>query len=342
MITENVSLKPFNTLKFDAKARYFTEIKTLSDLNSALSFCAAQELPFWCIGGGSNIVITGDLNGLVLHIALRGIEVLDEGDSSLVIASAGEQWDELVVYCLEQALYGLENLSLIPGSVGAAPIQNIGAYGAEVGEYIEWVEIWDIESQSLRKLLAKECFFSYRDSIFKGRLKNKAIITRVAFRLQKSFQVKLTYDALSDALQAGSGIIDAQRVRDEVCRMRRSKLPDPSITPNVGSFFKNPMINELEYQRLIQQYPQAPVHNQAAGIKKVAAAWLIEQSGWKGRDIGQVGVHSRQALVLVNRGEGSGVNLLRLAREIQRSVKDRFEINLEIEPQIFPSEFIAS
>ena len=340
MIAQNISLKSYNTLNIDAKTRYFAEICEVSDLLEALAFCRQKGIPFWILGGGSNIVLADDIDGLVLHMALRGIELCDHReDSCLLIASAGEVWDELVEYSLHHQLYGLENLSLIPGSVGAAPIQNIGAYGVEVSDYIEWVEVWDVEDESLYKMSAEDCQFGYRESLFKGKLKGRVVVTRVAFRLRKNFQANLGYEALSRAFATYDLEITPETVRQTVCDIRRSKLPDPAELPNAGSFFKNPVVDSSLLQVLEKEYGEIPLYlvdHPDGGRVKVPAGWLIEKAGWKGRNVGSVGVHEKQALVLVNRGGGSGDELLGLAEDIRQSVQNMFNISLETEPQILP------
>jgi UDP-N-acetylmuramate dehydrogenase len=337
LIAQQVSLKPYNTLGIDVCAEYFMAIRDVSQLEFALDFSRRKQCDCRVIGGGSNIVLRGHISGLVVHMQMRGIgiEPVDE-QSSLLIASAGENWDQLVQFSLEKGLYGLENLSLIPGSVGAAPVQNIGAYGVEISELVEWVEVWNCETLRLEKIHNKDCMFAYRDSVFKHKLKSRVVITRVALRLSHQFKPCLAYAALQEVFNKHAGALSANSVREQVIALRSSKLPDPRTLANVGSFFKNPVITREHYQQLLRSYPAMPAYALDNEEFKLPAAWLIDSAGWKGKSQGDVGVHDQQALVLVNKGQASGEDVLQFAEQIQVSVHGKFAVVLDIEPEIIP------
>lgn len=354
---EHVDLREWHTFHLPVKARYALEVHRPRQLLTAVAAAAEADLPVLILGGGSNVLFTDDYPGLVARIAMLGVhpEPKKDGDV-LVTAMAGENWHELVAFCLEQGWYGLENLALIPGSVGAAPVQNIGAYGVEVGERIESVTYMDLQDGELKSLSADECRFAYRDSIFKQELRGRAVIISCTLRLSTKPAINISYPALRQAL-GGDGVTPRQ-VFDTVCAIRQSKLPDPAELGNAGSFFRNPIISNAQYQTLKQQWPDMPAFALAAkpdgksGAKpddivgdnvKVPAAWLIEKAGWKGLRRGQIGVHDRQALVLVHdyhhvdaveegaRHDNPGQALLALARDIARSVAEQFDVSLEPE-----------
>ncbi|HEX7412241.1 MAG TPA: UDP-N-acetylmuramate dehydrogenase, partial [Bacteroidales bacterium] len=292
--------------------------------------------PLLLLGGGSNILFTKDVDGLVVKINITGREILFQDEEiALVRVAAGETWDEFVAWSLEQGFNGLENLSLIPGNIGSSPIQNIGAYGIEVKDCVEEVEVMYLADGRLKLLSHAECRFAYRDSIFKHELKGKVAILSVTFRLNKSEKLNLAYGAISRELE----VMDitaptSSDVREAVCQIRKSKLPDPAILGNAGSFFKNPTASFEIYNNLVLKFPSLPSYPQANGSYKLAAGWLIEQCGWKGFRVGDAGVHAAQALVLVNYGTATGKELLALATEIQQSVLAKFGIKLEMEVNI--------
>ena len=335
-VTENVSLKAFNTLAVEAEAEWFAELRDLSQLPELVDFARQNRLPLTVLGGGSNVVLPGTIPGLVIRMATTGISVVTEGDDVLLTVAAGENWHQLVCWSLQQGYFGLENLALIPGSVGAAPVQNIGAYGVELASRLYSVTGLDLETGTYRTLFHAECQFGYRDSLFKRELKGKFIITSVVLRLSLKPEVCVDYPALKAMLeQQGFGHPTPQQVADAVIAVRRSKLPDPQQLPNAGSFFKNPIVSSTQYRALVNEFPELIGYSQSNGQYKLAAGWLVEQAGWKGRSFGEVAVHDRQALVLVNPGSGSGAHILQLAAAIQNDVQQQFGVSLEIEPVIY-------
>jgi len=345
-VLEYMPLQGLNTLALAATARYYYRLSESVDLPQILDFAEARELPVLVLGGGSNMVLAEDYPGLVIHIALRGISAqtgLGEGAEGeaisaatvLVTAASGENWHQLVMHCLQCGYYGLENLALIPGTVGAAPVQNIGAYGVELNEVFASVKGWDRQQRRWRTLGPQDCAFGYRDSIFKGALKEHFIITEVSFRLHSEAVVNSGYRALDQQLLAqGIDRPSPQQLADAVIALRQSKLPNPAELANAGSFFKNPVISQAQLRLLLAQYPEVVYYPAPAGGVKLAAAWLIEQAGWKGRALGPVAMHHLQALVLVNRGGASGAQVLALAQAVQQQVWQRFAVTLEIEPDI--------
>lgn len=337
-IQSDVSLQTKNTLALPARAERFVEVTSVAQLQQAVALAAQQGWSLMILGGGSNVVLAANLPGLVVHIAIAGIELqANDGGKVRVRVGAGENWHQLVQATLERGWYGLENLSLIPGTVGAAPIQNIGAYGVELSDYLIAVELVDLASGEQRTLEREACEFGYRDSVFKGRLKDRVAITAVTLELNTTANLKLDYPALTRALgQYRTAEITPKIVSDTVCAIRRSKLPDPEAIPNAGSFFKNPVVSSRVAQQLRKQYADLVVFPAAEGYLKLAAGWLIEQAGWKGRVIGNVGVHQQQALVLVNTGGATGPELLALASQIRQSVSEQFGIDLDLEPRVLP------
>lgn len=333
-------LQSLNTLALPCRAQYFAEAGSTEDLRALLAWSKQHELPVRVLGGGSNVVLPARLSGLVVRNGLPGIEKLaDPGASCTIRVGAGANWHETVLHCLAAGWHGLENLSLIPGSVGAAPIQNIGAYGVELERCLLEVEVLDVDSGDLRCLSREECRFGYRDSVFKGPLRGRVIITAVTFSLSSHFQPELGYAELAGYLET-KGIEEptAQQVSDAVIAIRSAKLPDPAEIGNAGSFFKNPIIGAEQYAQLHAQEPGLVAHQLPGGSWKLAAGWLIQQCGWRGRRIGPVGTYKNQALVLVHDGTGSVAQLLALADEIRGAVRDRFGVNLEIEPQVWSEE----
>lgn len=328
------SLQGFNTLALPASADYLCTASSVDELRQALAFARQRKLPITVLGGGSNIIFAGDVTGLVIRIAISGIEkVGGEGDSVLVRVGAGENWHQLVLYALQQHWYGLENLSLIPGCAGAAPIQNIGAYGVELAQRFVSLEAMALDSGDIITLDRAACRFGYRDSVFKHELKGQVIITAITLALSTAANPHLDYPELRDALAA----IDQptpQQVSATICALRQRKLPDPAERPNVGSFFKNPVIPVAQAQQLKDKHPDLPLYPVSDQQTKLPAAWLIDRAGWKGVRRGTVGVHDRQALVLVHFGGGSGADLLQLAADIAADVARRFNVQLELEPAV--------
>jgi UDP-N-acetylmuramate dehydrogenase len=331
-IQEHVSLRPYNTFGFSHYARYFTSIGDTDSLQAAFSWAHARNLHTLVLGGGSNILLRGDFHGLVIHIAIKGIGVWKEDDSYVwVKCGAGEIWHQVVLHCIAQGWGGLENLSLIPGTVGAAPMQNIGAYGVEIKDVFDHLEAFEIATGELRTFDGPTCKFGYRESIFKHEAKGKYIISSVTFRLTKHPEFNTTYGALQETLEKMNvHTLNLKAVSDAVIHIRQSKLPDPAQLGNAGSFFKNPVVSTRQFEELKNTYPDLPSYPQANGVK-VPAGWLIEACGWKGKRMGAVGVHHQQALVLVNYGEGTGEEVEALARSIQESVKEKFGIDLQPE-----------
>ena len=329
-IEENVSLKPYNTFGLEATARYFVEVTDLEALKSVLKnpFTGNKKKLF--LGGGSNILLLNDYEGLVIKIALKGKEIVAETeDSAIVKAGAGEVWHELVLFCIDRNLGGIENMSLIPGTVGAAPMQNIGAYGAEVKDTFYQLEALNLETLQVETFEGEQCAFGYRESFFKHEGKGKYVILNVSFKLSRHPEINVSYGAIRQTL-AEMGV-DSPTIRDvsnAVIRIRRSKLPDPAEIGNSGSFFKNPEIPREEYLKVREKYPDMPGYEISEDRIKVPAGWLIEQAGWKGKRFGEVGVHDKQALVLVNFGSGKGAEIAELATRIQASVSEKFGISI--------------
>ncbi|MFM0230450.1 UDP-N-acetylmuramate dehydrogenase [Paraburkholderia sediminicola] len=329
-------LKAHNTFNFDVRAQFACRIEHEAQLMAAVRDPRTVGLPRLVLGGGSNVVLTGDFAGLVLLVALQGRRVVREDDAAWYVeAAAGEPWHDFVAWTLSQGLSGLENLALIPGTVGAAPIQNIGAYGLEMCERFAALRAVELETGAVVELDADACRFGYRDSFFKREGRDRFVITSVTFRLPKSWQPRAGYADLAREL-AASGYADtppsAQAIFDAVVAVRRAKLPDPLQLGNAGSFFKNPVVEATQFEALKVKEPEVVSYLQPDGRVKLAAGWLIDRCGWKGRAMGAAAVHERQALVLVNRGGASGAEVLALAKAVQRDVQARFGVELEAEP----------
>lgn len=333
---EQVSLKPYNTFAIDVRARYFTQASNDDQVREALAQAAARQVPVFVIGGGSNLLLTRDIDALVLHMASRGRRVLsDDGAQVVVEAEAGEPWHPFVQWSLEQGLCGLENLSLIPGTVGAAPMQNVGAYGVEIKDVFAGLTALDRQSGELRDFSLVECAFGYRDSLFK-REPGRWLILRVRFALSRSLLPHLDYGPVRQRLvEQGVEQVTAKAISAAICSIRREKLPDPAELGNAGSFFKNPVVPAALVEQIRAGFPQVVAYPQADGLVKLAAGWLIEQAGWKGFREGDAGVHRLQSLVLVNYGQASGVQLHTLAQRIQADVLARFGVSLEMEPNLY-------
>jgi len=335
---ENVSLKPFNTFGLEAKAGYFEEIHSEEALLGILHQQRFGALPLLILGGGSNVLFTQDFDGLVLLNRLKGIHILEETDSEVLLeVASGEGWHDFVLHAVKKNWSGIENLSLIPGTVGAAPMQNIGAYGVEVKEVIEEVRFMKLDTLQTETLGANQCEFGYRESVFKHALKGKVFILSVKFRLQKGkFTPRVSYGAIQDTLtekQIENPTI--QDVSEAVIAIRQSKLPDPAVLGNAGSFFKNPEIPEAKFELFKKDFPAIPSYPTSLGFVKVPAGWLIEQAGWKGKRVGETGSHAKQALVLVNYGSAEGYEVKRLAFEIISDIESKFGIRLSTEVNIF-------
>ena len=332
-ISEHIDLTAFNTLALPAQARYYARGENSADIHAAIAWAQQRGLPLLPLGGGSNVVLRGEFPGLVLHIALRGKKLLQRDDYVEVCVAAGENWHELVQWTLQQRAYGLENLTLIPGTAGAAPIQNIGAYGVELAQFLHAVRGIKIDENRELELSAAQCELDYRDSIFKHALRDNFIVTEVVLHLRTQFVAVIDYPALREQLRDEP--LDALQIERAVRALRQSKLPDPAQWPNAGSFFKNPVVSAAQFAELQKNYPDMPNYFARDGVK-IPAAWLIDRCGWKGRRLGAVGVHSQQALVLIHYGGGDAAALLALAAQIQRDVAQRFAIALEMEPGIYP------
>ena len=341
-LEENVSLRPYNTFGLDVQARYFARFASADELRQLLQLPQVQASDKLILGGGSNLLFTQDFGGVVLKNEILGLEISSEdGDAqtALVRAGAGESWHGLVEYSLDQGLSGIENLSLIPGTVGAAPLQNIGAYGAELRDTFDHLEALELGTGALRVFMAGECGFGYRESVFKNSLKNQFVVTAVALRLHRQARPNVRYGAITETLaELGiEGDPTAHDVSRAVVHIRRSKLPDPAEIGNAGSFFKNPEISQARFDHLQSQHPDLPGYPVPGGVK-VPAGWLIERAGWKGlrrgAGAGTHGVHARQALVLVNHGGATGSEVRQLAEEIIASVRQQFGIELHPEVNI--------
>lgn len=333
---KNCSLRPFNTFSIDVQARYFAEAHSIDDVSFAIQEPELSGLPRLVIGGGSNVLFTKDFDGLVLKIGIAGMEIVSEDDDHYYVkAGAGENWHGLVRWCIENNYAGIENLSLIPGCVGAAPMQNIGAYGVELKEVFHELEALDIAANEVRTFSAEECHFGYRDSIFKQELKDKVIITSVTLRLNKHPQFNTTYGALEQELDSmGVTELSIGAISEAVCHIRSSKLPDPAQLGNAGSFFKNPVIDNGAFNALKDEYPEIVGYPDKEGHTKVAAGWLIDKAGWKGKRLDNYGVHEHQALVLVNYGDATGQAIYDLSEDIRKDIEATFGIALQREVNV--------
>jgi len=330
-IQQNISLKQYNTFGIDSNAKRFVAVGSLSELKSIL----VNEKDIFLLGGGSNMLLTKNIESLVIHLDLKGIVVNDtEKDAVYVTAEAGENWHDFVLWCISQNYGGLENLSLIPGNVGTSPIQNIGAYGVEIKDTFQQLEALEIATGKIKTFPHSDCKFGYRNSVFKNELKGKYIITNVTFKLTKNnHQINISYGDIKNHLK------DIEHptlkdISDAVISIRQQKLPDPKEIGNSGSFFKNPVIGSVLFNSLQKKHAKMPHYVVSENEIKIPAGWLIEQCGFKGQRFGDAGVHSKQALVLVNYGNASGKDIYNLAQNIRQKVKDTFEISLEIEVNI--------
>jgi UDP-N-acetylmuramate dehydrogenase len=333
-VKENVSLLHLNTFQLDVKAKYLIELHDTDEISWYLGSDWAEIRPRLVLGGGSNILFTGNFDGLIIRPVMTGIEITGEtGAEVWVRAGAGENWDNFVQYCVDKGYGGTENLSLIPGTVGASPVQNIGAYGVELKDIVESVDAVSLDDGKLISLNAAQCRFSYRDSIFKHELLDRMIITHVTFRLSKNHKLHTHYSDLEKEL-GNYPEISIATIREAIISIRRNKLPDPEILGNAGSFFKNPFISREQADSIRKHYPAMPGHAYADGTVKLPAAWLIEQCGWKGKKFGETGTYKRQPLILINYGNAGGDEILKCALKIQKSVMNNFAIRLEMEVNI--------
>lgn len=329
-----VSLQELNTLAVPSVAAHYSRVSSKAELGIALRTAAEQQLPVLILGGGSNVILPPCFPGLVIHMAITGFQVIEEDAQHVWLrVGAGVVWQDLVEFCLSQGYQGLENLSLIPGTVGAAPIQNIGAYGVELNRVFH--SLTAVHQQTLREeqFDREACEFSYRDSVFKNRLKDQYVITDVTLKLNRQPELVVEYAPLKEALaQFAGGDIDARRVSEIVCAIRRSKLPDPGQIPNAGSFFKNPIVPLDQFRLLQRTYPDIAHFPVDETHVKLAAAWLLDKAGWKGHSDDGIGMHSKQALVLTNPGRRSGADIIAYGEKIQSDIKRRFGVDLEREP----------
>jgi len=329
----NLGLKHRNTFGFEASAELAYEIIAPEQIPAVMTQIAEKKLPWRVLGGGSNVILPTVLPGATLLMNIAGQEIISsDTNSTLIAVGGGVNWHDFVAWALENNLPGLENLALIPGTVGAAPIQNIGAYGVEIGEYIDSVDAYDANSHAFVTLTNKECCFAYRDSYFKKN-PQRFIVTKVIFRLPKQWQARIHYADLAKQFSEQSSP-SPEEIFLAVCKIRTHKLPDPKVIGNAGSFFQNPIVPNEQYETLLHKYPGLASYPDAAGKRKLAAGWLIDQCGFKGQRMGNVGVYENQALVLVNHGNGTAQDILGLAKCIQEKVKKEFGVHLEIEPNI--------
>lgn len=330
-IETEIDLTPYNTLGVSAVAPVFIDITSANQL-SKLYREGFFEQPFpFVLGGGSNILFLGNPSKAVIKISIAGKHITDENESSVMIEiGAGENWHNVVSWAVENNLGGIENLALIPGTAGAAPIQNIGAYGVELAEVFDSLELFDMRDGSFKNFQRKECRFGYRESLFKNELKGKVIVTRVKLRLTKTnHTIQDSYRSLqSYLLQHNIPDPEIRDIYDAVIRIRRSKLPDPDLIGNAGSFFKNPVVNRETFRKLYSEYAEMPYYKISDTEIKIPAAWLIEKAGWKGKRVGDVGTYENQALVIVNHGNASGTEIYHFSRQVQKSVSDTFGIEL--------------
>jgi UDP-N-acetylmuramate dehydrogenase len=335
-IEHGVSLQPYNSFGLPAMAATLVHLEEEADVRRVVDHPELGRAPKFILGGGSNIVLTRDVSAVVLRVEIKGLRVLSERDDAVIVeAGAGESWHDMVAWTIGQGLGGLENLALIPGTVGAAPVQNIGAYGLELADRFDSLDAVDLITGRRISLDAPACQFGYRDSVFKQALLGKSVITRVRLRLPKPWVPMLGYLDLQRKMEeSGLGAPDARQIFDWVCAIRRAKLPDPAVIGNAGSFFKNPVVTAEQCRDIIARDPHLVHYPMGDGSFKLAAGWLIDACGWKGKGVGGAGVYDKQALVLVNRGGARGAEVVTLARAIQESVYGRFGIRLEPEPVV--------
>ena len=323
------SLLRHNTFGIDARCRRFVEFSTVDELRQVICTLTSADYPLLLLGGGSNLLLTADYPGTVLHSAIKGFETADAAGDVLLRCGSGEVWDDVVALCVRNGWYGAENLSLIPGEVGASAVQNIGAYGAEAKDIIETIEAVEIATGKCCTLHNADCHYGYRQSRFKHEWRDRYVITHVTYRLKRQFTPQLDYGNIRSELQR-KGILQptAAQLRQCIIDIRNAKLPDPKVEGNAGSFFMNPVVAKEQYRELAALYPGMPHYTVDEDHEKIPAGWMIDQCGWKGRSLGRAGVHHNQALVLVNRGGASGADILRLCDAIRRDVKEKFGIDI--------------
>ena len=336
-IQQDINLLPFNTFGIGATAKYFTTIKSTEEAKELFASEIFNREKYFILGGGSNILLTKNFDGLVVKVEIMGKEIIAEDDATVTLrVGSGENWHAFVMHCVERNFGGLENLSLIPGTVGAAPMQNIGAYGVEIKKNILGVEAVEIGTGDVRYFDNEACKFGYRESIFKQEVKDQFLITNVTLKLtKKDHHFNISYGAIDETLKKlGQHTLTIKAISDAVIYIRSNKLPDPSRIGNAGSFFKNPSIQADLMDFIKKDYPSIPSYPSTDGLVKIPAAWLIEQCGWKGKTFGNIGVHQHQALVLVNYGGGEGEKIWALAMKIKESVKEKFNITLQPEVNV--------
>ena len=332
-ISKNASLKSHNSFGIDVDCRYLVKLHNIQDIDEVLAAKQFRNIPRLILGGGSNVLFRKNYDGLVILVSNAGIQLLDEDEQNFYIqASAGENWHHFVQHCLQHGWAGLENLSLIPGTVGAAPMQNIGAYGVELSDRFHALSAIDLSTSERLSFDRKACQFGYRDSLFK-RQRGRYLITDITVKLARQPEWTLDYAGIRESLKE-SEPVTAIAISDAVCRLRRSKLPDPEVLGNAGSFFKNPVVSQQLHKQLSDRYPDIPAWPAEQSRYKLSAAWLIEQCGWKGKRREDAGLYDKHALILVNYGHASGAALWQLAESVMHSVEDRFGISLEPEPLI--------
>jgi UDP-N-acetylmuramate dehydrogenase len=338
---ENVSLAGRNTFRIPARAEILADVTRSDALAELFDFAMLRNGPVMVLGEGSNILFAADVPGVVICLTMSEITIIrDDGNFALVRADAGVNWNDFITWTLGHGLLGLENMSLIPGTVGACPIQNIGAYGVEVGEFIDTVEVFDRQSQRVKRIVKAECEFAYRDSLFKQDL-NRYVICAVEFLLPRQRELKLDYAGVREELASmGVDTPRAVHVAEAISRIRTRKLPNPAVLGNAGSFFKNPIISAAQTEQLKSQYSSLPSYpGESEATRKISAAWLIENAGWKGFREGDAGIAEQHALVLVNHGNATGQQLLSLARRVAKSVYEKYGVHIEPEPRIIGASF---
>jgi len=334
-LTPKMGLNHRNSFGLDCIAELAYEVTSADQLPDLLYEITSKQLPWRVLGGGSNVILPDSLSGASILINIPGQEILaSDPNHNLIAVGAGVNWHEFVSWTLENNLPGLENLALIPGTVGAAPIQNIGAYGVEIGEYIDSIEAFDSEANTFVTLSKEDCQFSYRDSYFKQH-PHQFVVTKVVFKIPKAWQARLQYADLAKQFSETENTPSAQEIFAVVCKIRSQKLPDPKVIGNAGSFFQNPIVSNTQFDLLIKKFPNLVSYPDNPGNRKLAAGWLIDQCGFKGKQVGPVGVYKNQALVLVNHGGAKATDVLNLAKIIQEKVFEQFGVQLEIEPNIF-------
>lgn len=330
---KNFNLKHHNTFGFNVKCRRFIEFESVDELLQIANLLKDADKPILILGGGSNMLFTGDFDGTVLHSLIRGHVATQTDEGIMLRCGSGEVWDDIVSLCVSNRMYGAENLSLIPGDVGASAVQNIGAYGVEAKDIITKVEAVDLITREVCEFTNEDCEYAYRNSKFKGVWRNRFVITYVTYKLSETFCPYLEYGNIKAELEKRSIITPtAEQLRNVIIDIRNEKLPDPKIEGNAGSFFMNPVVPKEKYEDLVAKFGKVPHYTVDDNFEKIPAGWMIDQCGWKGKTLGKAGVHSRQALVLVNRGDADGKDVLVLCEAIKQDVKDKFGI--EIVPEV--------